>query len=308
VINGRVVDNVNRITHSEGQGYAMLIAVRASDRATFNQIWRWTQRELYVRSDGLASWKWEEAAKPHVTDPNNATDGDLLIAWALAEAGERWKSTEYLEAARRIASAIGRRTIARSPFGLMMMPGVDGFLEGQQPDAPVINLSYWVFPAFDALRRLSPEVNWSELQSTGLRLLRNSRFGPVKLPSDWVALGSGSPQPAQNFPARFSYNAIRIPLYLAWVPLDSPSSLRPFAGLWNEAVNVGPFEIDVASGSALQSFAGTGFKAIAAVVSCALDQRKLPKSVRTVSIEDYYPTTLHILSLIVIHERYPQCL
>ncbi len=78
VIDGRVVDNVNRITHSEGQGYAMLIAVRASDRTTFDQIWRWTQRELYVRSDGLASWKWEEAAKPHVTDPNNATDGAIL--------------------------------------------------------------------------------------------------------------------------------------------------------------------------------------------------------------------------------------
>ena len=40
---GRVVDNANGgISHSEGQGYAMLIAERLDDRLTFETIWRWT--------------------------------------------------------------------------------------------------------------------------------------------------------------------------------------------------------------------------------------------------------------------------
>jgi endoglucanase len=92
---GRVVDNANGgISHSEGQGYAMLIAERLDDRPTFETIWRWTQSNLLVRGDGLAAWRWSPET-PHVADHNNATDGDLLIAWALAESSDRWHVSEY---------------------------------------------------------------------------------------------------------------------------------------------------------------------------------------------------------------------
>jgi endoglucanase len=308
VVDGRVVDNVNRITHSEGQGYAMLIAARAGDQAGFEQIWRWTKKELFIRPDGLASWKWEENATPKVTDPNNATDGDLLIAWALVEAGERWQSAEHVDAARRILSAVGKKAVLKGPTGTVLLPGVEGFKEGQQPDGPVVNLSYWVFPAFDRLKGLSPEIDWADVQATGLRLLRSGRFGPMRLPADWTALGSGTPQLAKSFPPRFSYNAVRIPLYLAWAKLNQPTNLRPYAGLWNESLNIGPFEIDLTTGSALETFGGSGFKAISALVGCALDRRKLPPSLKTVEVASYYSTTLHILSLIAMQERYPECL
>ena len=56
---GRVVDNANGgISHSEGQGYAMLIAERLDDRPTFEAIWQWTQSNLLIRGDGLAAWRW----------------------------------------------------------------------------------------------------------------------------------------------------------------------------------------------------------------------------------------------------------
>ena len=88
---GRVVDTANgNISHSEGQGYGLLLALAASDRRSFEQIWSFTFTELLIRDDGLAVWKWDPAAKPRVTDRNNATDGDLLIAYALAKAGEVW--------------------------------------------------------------------------------------------------------------------------------------------------------------------------------------------------------------------------
>jgi len=65
---GRVVDNANGgISHSEGQGYAMLIAERLDDRPTFEAIWRWTQTNLLVRGDGLAAWRWSPQV-PHVAD------------------------------------------------------------------------------------------------------------------------------------------------------------------------------------------------------------------------------------------------
>ena len=102
---GRVVDNANGgISHSEGQGYAMLIAERLDDRPTFEAIWRWTQGNLLIRGDGLAAWRWSPQVL-HVADHNNASDGDLLIAWALAEASDRWHVSEYRKSARQIVEA-----------------------------------------------------------------------------------------------------------------------------------------------------------------------------------------------------------
>ena len=42
---------------------------------------------------------------------NNATDGDILVAWALTEAAEFWAELSYRVAARRIATEVGRKTI-----------------------------------------------------------------------------------------------------------------------------------------------------------------------------------------------------
>ncbi|WP_201839767.1 glycosyl hydrolase family 8 [Microvirga zambiensis] len=305
---GRVIDDVNRISHSEGQGYAMLIAVKAGDRAAFDEIWQWTKRELYVDPSGLAAWKWDDSTASKVTDKNNASDGDILIAWALAEAAERWGSMKYREAARDIIRAVSKENIASSPMGTILMPGRIGFSPESHPDGQVLNLSYWVFPAFERFKTLDSETDWAAVQATGLKLLRESRFGPLRLPADWIAIGSGQPAPARAFPAKFSYNAIRIPLYLAWAQLNQPDLLRPFVGLWNSELNLGPFEVDLSSGSAQQTLGGTGFKAVIAAAKCALHKQKLHVSLRKVESDAYYATTLHILALLALQERYPECL
>jgi len=40
------------ISHSEGQGYGMLLAVAADDRPTFDLLWGWTRAQLMLRNDG----------------------------------------------------------------------------------------------------------------------------------------------------------------------------------------------------------------------------------------------------------------
>jgi endoglucanase len=305
---GRVIDDVNRISHSEGQGYAMLMAAKAGDRAGFEEIWQWTKRELYIHASGLAAWKWDERSVPKVVDKNNASDGDILIAWALVESSDRWGTLEHREAARDIIRAVGKGNIAQVPTGPALLPGRVGFSPDDHPDGQVLNLSYWVFPAFERLRTLEPSIDWAAIQATGLELLRGSRFGPLRLPADWISIGSGHPVPAKAFPAKFSYNAIRIPLYLAWAKITQPDLMRPFAGLWNNELNLGPFEVDLSSGSALQTFGGTGFKAVVAAAKCALHRERVHPSLRKVEPDTYYATTLHILSLIAIQERYPECL
>src|SRR4051812_32573749 len=78
---GRVVDTGNEgVSHSEGQGYGMLFAEANNDRACFEQLWRWTKRNLQVRPDRLLSWRWRPVGTSGVADdPNNASDGDLLV-------------------------------------------------------------------------------------------------------------------------------------------------------------------------------------------------------------------------------------
>ncbi|MFD2783222.1 glycosyl hydrolase family 8 [Novosphingobium pokkalii] len=68
----------------------MVLALEAEDRATFELIADWTNDNL-LRSDvALHAWKYDPSSPDRVPDRNNATDGDILIAWALERAGRQW--------------------------------------------------------------------------------------------------------------------------------------------------------------------------------------------------------------------------
>jgi endoglucanase len=307
---GRVVDNANGdISHSEGQGYAMLIAVKLGDRETFDRVWSWTRENLMVRDDGLIAWKWDPSASPRVVDRNNATDGDILVTWALVEAGLLWEMPSYLEAARTLALAIAGHTLERTAYGDVIMPGVEGFSAEARADGPVVNLSYWVFPAEPAMTTAAPEVDWAGVFESGLGILRDSRHGPVALPPEWSSLAGETPKPAEGFDAVFGYNAIRVPLYLAWGGND-PGLLARFAGLYDARAGTGPFVVDVASGAAVEPLEQNGFRAVAQLTDCALGAA--PGGLGRVSVGPsdglYYPDTLALLSAIAQLEMYPQCL
>ena len=81
------------ITHSEGQGWAMLFALQAGDRTRFERIADWTRENLRRTSDGLHAWRGKGSDGSE--DLNNATDGDLFIATALILAGEQWGRPEW---------------------------------------------------------------------------------------------------------------------------------------------------------------------------------------------------------------------
>jgi len=305
---GRLIDDsAQSVSHSEGQGYAMLLAAFSGDRVTFSQLWSWTLANLYIRGDGLAAWRWRPQDKPHVLDRNNATDGDLLIAWALAEAGRKWKNADYIAQSRKISLAVGRLATYNSLFGKALSPGVAGFGPKDSEDGPVVNASYWVFPAFDALAEVAPEVDWAAIRSAGLALIDGAKFGPKRLPSDWVSVKFGL-QPASAFPKNFGYDAVRVPLYLAWgAPFDR-ARLQAFADGWAGATDQTPSVIDVESGAAVEPFADEGYKAVAALVRCAVTAQRLPDDLRSVHLDRYYSATLHMLSLAAIRQRLPQCL
>ena len=304
---GRLFDETAEgVSHSEGQGYALVLAAFHDDRETFKKLWAWTQANLEIRGDGLAAWRWRPADAPHVLDRNNATDGDLLIAWGLAEAGRRWGERDYTAQARRIAFALRAKVIFPTAFGPALRPGAAGFGEDDGEDGPLVNLSYWVFPALDALAEAAPEIDWRVVARTGLKLYDAAKFGPLGLPADWISL-KGAPAPAKNRPPVYGYELVRAPLYLAWGPPEAKPRLAELTQSWLGGTGGAPGVIDVERGVMTQSFAAPGYRAVAALAKCAVSGEKFPDELRSVSGEDYYSATLHMLSLTLLNLKFSAC-
>ena len=287
----------------------MLLSVAAGDRATFERIWGWTRANLMVRPDELIAWRWSPDGRPAVSDMNNATDGDILVAWALVEAAEAWGEASYRTAARRIAVEFGRRTIVfKSPFGPLILPAVAGFSANERSDGPLINLSYWVFPAFSRLSLVAAEYDWPSVSRSGLALLRKARFGPAELPTEWVSAASEPLKPADGFPSLFSYNAIRVPLYLVWAGIGRPSDIAPFKALWVKPDQERLPIVDTRDGGAVEWLSEPGYAALAALVACASDNTPFPSRLATVQDrQNYYPATLHLMALVAARMRHPGC-
>ena len=136
---GRVIDNANgAISHSEGQGYSMLLAERFGDKDAFAKAWLWTRQNLLVRPDRLAAWRWDPTSTPHVTDTNNATDGDLFMAWALSETAKMERGQAILAPHRR----------SRMPSRALMLRPVRLGRSSNRPPP-------------DSARKISATVRWS---------------------------------------------------------------------------------------------------------------------------------------------------
>lgn len=300
---GRVVDDANGgISHSESQGYGLLLACLAGDHASFASIFAFTRTELLIRDDGLAAWRWDPKANPHVTDINNASDGDLLIADALACAGERWNMPGYTAAARQIAGALARVALLQRAGETWLMPAAVGFSEKERADGPVINPSYWVFEAFPRLAKLTGDQRWMQVQASGLKLL--DELAQRKMPApEWLSV-KADPVPAEGFPPQLGYNAVRIPLYLLRAGLAEKTRLAPFRQAWAGGVAV----VDLRSGKPVEPLADAGYRILAAAMACALDGTPVPAELKAFRPTVYYPSTLQLLSLAMLSEKYPQCM
>ena len=296
---GRVADrSKDNISHSEGQGYAMLLAVHNDDSAAFSRLWQWTQQHLQVRDDNLLAWRWQPQLG--ITDKNNASDGDLLVAWSLLRAYEKWHTSAYLKASRKIARDIRGKLLRKTAQGLILLPGIEGF---DKPEGITINLSYWVFPALRELGRADPAPEWDELTRTGKTILQYARFGRWGLPPDWLLLGD-KVKPANGHAERFGYDAVRIPLYLLWGHQESETLLKPYRDFWGyfAAGRFMPAWTNFNDDSVDSYGASAGIHAIAVWVTGFPD----PSPVRSASIDDqqgYYSTMLLLLSKMAVDER-----
>lgn len=288
---GRIIDTANGgISHTEGQGYSMFFAVFFNDRERFERMWRWTRRNLSRPSDGLFAWRYTPHGSFAVNDPNNATDGDIFLAWALARAADVWDVPEYRVQAERIARAILACCVREHRARTVMLPGINGFVSAE---GTVVNLSYYAFPALRALSRIAPDRGWAALEQDGLALLAEGRFGRWSLPPDWLLLphAAGQPQPAPGWPPRFSWDAVRVPLNLAWQGFDDPALTAALRFWADSSVRVAPAAwADLRSNATSPYRAHGGLRAVQALGLTRMGQPMTPP--RVAEMPDYYAAAL----------------
>lgn len=295
---GRVVDTGNQdISHSEGQGWGLLLAERCGDAACFRALLDWTRRHL-ARGDGLHAWRHRPGRPRDADDANNATDGDLFIAWALLRAERRWPGEGHAAQAGRIAAAVLERLVQHEAGRLLLLPASSGFVHG---DRVVVNPSYYVWPAIRALAAARPDPRWARLEADGLALLRMARFGSHGLVPDWLAVprGAGRLHPATGWPPRFGYDAVRLPLWLAWAGLEQEPAHRAAAALWRDRPAL-PAWVDLGTGRQ-SPYAGSQGVAAVAALARAPDQPPLFPSIR--GERDYYAAALTLLARSAWDER-----
>ena len=301
---GRVIDTGNGNTsHSEGQGWGMMAAQAADDPVTFALMLDWTTQALRRRPyDQLHAWRYKPTDANPVSDLNNATDGDIFIAAALARAAVRWGRPDYAERAAQIARGVlslvrvaGARTL--------LLPGAVGF---EKKDCFQINPSYYAFALFNDLAAVAPSPAWAALRQEGAALILQGRYGRWMLPPDWVQVSrmDGALSIAPGWPPRFSWDAIRVPLHLAWGGVAAMPMLDSFRQYWGAgSVSGPPAWTDLRTGEIAPYAAPAGLRAVATVALRSSATTDVAGGLPSIAAaKDYYGAGLVILSRLATEE------
>lgn len=259
---GRVIDPFqNDISHSEGQGYSMLLAVQYQDKPLFDKLLQWTTNNLQVRRDALSAWGWGKRpnAEWNVIDYNNATDGDVLIAYALIRAGQKWDQKDYTQRAIAIIQSLRTHVAVKLNDRTFLLSGYNGFADDK---GLVLNPSYQILSAYQAFADIDDRQFWEKIHQDAQYLLSKADKNTENLPADWVlAEPSGSINIYAAKSTRFSYEAIRVILYLAWAKLPPPDGVKDVLNYYQKHGRI-PEWYDLTKDKISSEAASAGFYAI----------------------------------------------
>lgn len=307
---GRVVDGLQRsASHSEGQGYGAVLATEFGDEAALRRILDWSETNLAIRGDGLLAWRYLPDELNPVPDLNNASDGDLFYAWALVRAAARFNDRRYLSRAQTSAQALAAQCLVPNRANtaeLILVPGAQGFVHA---DRVVFNPSY-VMPR--AMREVAAATGVVELaqaagHAEGL-LHRLAETGPVP---DWVQVTEGGMTQAEGFSTAAGYEAMRVPLYLVWSGMNRHPAVTQMMRVYDRTVQPGmpvPTRIDPATGTVLEASNDAGYRALAALVSCAGAVGQVGSDMPPFDPnQPYYPATLQMFAMLAANQVSPEC-
>jgi len=225
---GRIIDRENSsISHSEGQGYGLIVSWSKDDKETFYKIWNWTKRNLQKRcGDHLLCWSWGKRpnGKWQVIDYNNATDGDICVAYALFKASEKWRDPELRKEGLNLTRDIRENLGLKWGDYLVLLPGYYGFTNR---DWILVNPSYIFLKAYELFSRVDQKAFWLKAFESGRKIISQARFSDLMLPPDWLCLGqNGSLSLYKQRGYTFGFDAIRVFLFGYYGDSDPASKIK----------------------------------------------------------------------------------
>ena len=214
---GRVIDwKGGGISTSEGQAYAMIRAVWADDRDTFERARRWTRDNLQGGvPTALPAWRWGQRPDQSwgVLDPQPASDADQWMAWALLLGAERWQAPALRVQAVGLLDQLWSREVMPLGDRLVLLPG-----PWAASTTPLrLNPSYFLPFAWRDFAKADPSHPWVELIDDAYAILNESGAQSTLVP-DWLYLDpatgqrTAAPDPAHDL---FGFEAARFAWTLA---------------------------------------------------------------------------------------------
>ena len=135
-------------------------------------------------------------------------------------------------------------------------------------------------------------------------MVGEARFGRWSLTPDWV-LSAETFSMKTSFPPDFGYNAIRIPLHLAWENPKSPL-LQPYANFWKQFPELSkiPSTVNLETNAFGADPALLGAQAIARfVLACESGTRLTARDIPSVMPDEpYYSASLKLLVKLAVRE------
>lgn len=312
---GRVVDHsmADQRTVSEGQAYALMFALIANDRATFDKVVDWTINNL-AQGDltaHLPAWLWgkKDDGQWGVLDSNPASDADMWIAYALGEAGRLWNVRRYTALGALVARRIATEETDFVPgLGRTLLPAPVGF--HPEKDLWRLNPSYVPMQVVRRLAGLFPDSGWPQLIASSLKQITLTA-PPLGFAPEWAMYRTGHGfQIDPETQGEGSYNAIRV--YL-WAGMLAPGSddfralQNTFGGMLKYVATHGapPERVNTRDGTAKQDEDGpSGFSAalvplLQAVGDTAGAQAQIARvqSLNAQSPAGYYSAVLTLFGL-----------
>lgn len=307
---GRVVDSLQQgASHSESQGYGLLLAATVGDETAFDLIDDWTVATLAVRDDNLLAWRWLPTDPRGVSDFNNASDGDLFYVWALLRAADAFDRPELRDRASAMASDLATSCIVPHPDQggrLLFAPAASGF---NRDTGIVMNFSYYMSRAMFDIATQTGITAFATCATDGEALLAD--LAATGLTPDWTEVRAGDLVTATGLSDAHGYEALRVPLFLIWSGRASHPAVARQAAFHQMAGLSGsmtPTVMDRLTGEVRETSPDAGYAAIVALTNCArqgLDGSSVPFF--TVD-QPYYPATLHLMTLLAIIEANPNCI
>lgn len=209
-------------TVSEGQAWALLVAVAVDDEERAATIARWTEANL-AGDDGLLAWRWAEG---EVVDATPATDADLVHAWALAMGADAFNRPDWDRRATEVLTALDTAATVDLPDGPLLAAGPWAL----DDDGAVVNPSYLWPAALRFAEDRAPVLDGALAAATDLfdRLVHDT----TPLVPDWLHVdGDGTPTSTgppsdPGAPPQHGLDAVRTWL---WLGTDCDPDVRALA-------------------------------------------------------------------------------